>query len=315
MDQTLPAVELEKLLGMARARLRRNASGDLPIEAADRSGRLPLSFAQQRLWFLEQLGDLGPAYHVRRQLRMRGELDRAALARALERVVERHEVLRTVFVSVGGEPEQRILPAEQSRFRLAEQRLGDGGDARAELHRLTAEEGRAPFDLGSGPLIRARLVRLEDDDHVLLLTVHHIVSDRWSMGVLVDELSALYAAYRKGEPDPLPPLAVQYADYAVWQRRWVDGEMLKEQAAYWRRVLAGAPGLMELPTDRVRPAVQDHSGATLTVELDEELAAGLKALSRRRGTTLFMTLLAGWAVVLSRLSGQEDVVVGTPTAN
>ncbi|MBW3656258.1 MAG: AMP-binding protein, partial [Gemmatimonadetes bacterium] len=155
---------------------------------------------------------------------------------------------------------------------------------------------------------------LAADDHVLLLTMHHIVSDAWSMGVLTHELSVLYGAFRRGEPDPLPALEVQYADYAVWQRRWVEGEVLQQQADYWTRTLSGAPELLELPTDRPRPAQMDYAGALLRLELDEELTAGLTALARRHGATLFMTLLAGWATVLGRLSGQEEVVIGSPMA-
>ena len=286
-----------------------------PIEPADRAGRLPLSFAQQRLWFLERMGNLGGAYHVLTRLRLRGALDRAALARALDGIVARHEALRTVFVEVDGAPEQRLVPAEASRFRLVEHDLGGRADAEGELGRLMADEAGAPFDLARGPLIRGRLVRLAADDHALLLTMHHIASDGWSMGVLNRELSALYAAFLRGEPDPLPPLPVQYADYAAWQRRWMEGEVLRAQAEYWTRALAGAPELLELPTDRPRPAQMDRAGARLGVELDEALTGGLKALSRRHGTTLFMTLLAGWATVLGRLSGQDDVVIGTPTAN
>ncbi|HEX8697018.1 MAG TPA: amino acid adenylation domain-containing protein, partial [Longimicrobium sp.] len=292
------------------------ARAELPeIGPADRTGRLPLSFAQQRLWFLEQLGGLGGAYHVRRGLRLRGELDRAALSRALDRVVARHEALRTTFAVVDGEPEQRIAPAEESRFALAGHDLSGSADLEGDLRRLVLEEAEAPFDLERGPLIRGRLVRLAEDDHVLLLAMHHIVADAWSMWVLVDELGALYAAFRRGGADPLPALPVQYADYAAWQRRWVDGEVLRRQADYWTGTLAGAPELLELPTDHPRPARQDHAGASVRVELDEELAAGLRTLSRRQGTTLFMTLLAGWATVLGRLSGQDDVVVGTPAAN
>ncbi|HET7232108.1 MAG TPA: amino acid adenylation domain-containing protein, partial [Longimicrobium sp.] len=302
-----------------------------PIGRAAREGRLPLSFAQQRLWFLEQLGGLGSAYHIPSRHRLRGELDRAALVRALDGIVARHEALRTTFAQVDGVPEQRIAPAEASGFHLVEHDLsgtlplsarnergggrGEGLDAAAELGRLVLEEGRAPFDLERGPLIRGRLIRLAADDHVLLLTMHHIVSDGWSMEVLFGELSALYAAQREGREAALPELPVQYADYAVWQRRWVEGEVLREQADYWTRTLAGAPELLELHGDYPRPAQMDPAGARLGVELDEALTAGLKALSRRHGTTLFMTLLAGWAAVLSRLSGQDDVVIGTPAAN
>ncbi|HEU0016243.1 MAG TPA: amino acid adenylation domain-containing protein, partial [Longimicrobium sp.] len=285
-----------------------------PIEPAPRDGRLPLSFAQQRLWFLEQLGSLGGTYHVPGRLRLRGELDRAALARALDAIVARHEALRTTFAQVDGVPEQRIAPAEASRLRLVQHDLGGRADADGELRRLMAEEVGAPFDLERGPLIRGRLVRLAADDHVLLLTMHHIVSDGWSIGVLTHELGALYGAFRRGEPDPLPALPVQCADYAAWQRRWVEGDVLRAQAEYWTETLGGAPELLELPADHPRPARMDHAGAQVAVRLDEALTAGLKALSRRHGTTLFMTLLAGWATVLGRLSGQDDVVVGTPTA-
>jgi amino acid adenylation domain-containing protein len=292
------------------------ARAELPaIEPVDRSGPLALSFAQRRLWFLEQLGRAGAGYHVPTRLRLRGELDREALGRALERIVARHEALRTTFRAVGGVPVQRITPVEESGFSLPRHDLADHAGAEAELRRLMAEEAAAPFDLERGPLIRGRLIRLAEEDHVLLVTMHHIVSDGWSMGVLTRELSALYAAFRRDEPDPLLPLPVQYADYAAWQRRWVEGEVLQRQADYWKEMLAGAPELMELPTDHARPALQDFAGAALEVELDEALTAGLKALSHRHGTTLFISLLAGWAVVLGRLSGQETVVVGTPTAN
>ncbi|MBB4636050.1 non-ribosomal peptide synthetase [Longimicrobium terrae] len=284
-----------------------------PIERADREGRLPLSFAQQRLWFLEQLGDLGSTYHMHARLRLRGELDRAAMVGALDGLVARHEALRTTFAEVDGLPEQRIAPAD-SGFHLLEQDLAGRADAEAELGRLLGEEAGTRFDLEQGPLIRGRLIRVAPDDHVLVLTMHHIVSDGWSMGVLTGELSALYAANVQGRDAALPALPVQYADYAAWQRRWVEGDVLGAQADYWVQTLGGAPELLELPTDHPRPVQMDPAGARVGVELDEELTAALAALSRRHGTTLFMTVLAGWAVVLSRLSGQADVVIGTPTA-
>ncbi|HEU0077014.1 MAG TPA: amino acid adenylation domain-containing protein, partial [Longimicrobiaceae bacterium] len=303
------------LADFARALDRATRAELPPIERADRSGRLPLSFAQQRLWFLEQLGELGSTYHMPQRLRLRGELNRLALVRALDRLVARHEPLRTVFAVVDGEPEQRIARADESAFRLVEHDLCGRPEQETELRRLMAEEANAPFDLARGPLIRGRLVQLAGDEHVLLLTLHHVVSDAWSGGVLRKELGALYAAFCAGREDPLPELPVQYADYAAWQRRWVDGEVLARQAAYWEGALAGAPELLELPTDRPRPARQSFAGGAVSLDLGEELSAGLRALSRRQGTTLFHTLLAGWAVVLGRLSGQEDVVVGTPTAN
>ncbi|MFL5383082.1 MAG: non-ribosomal peptide synthase/polyketide synthase, partial [Longimicrobiaceae bacterium] len=313
MTLTPSVADAERLLKLARAARLQRSSVTAPIEPVERGGRLPLSFAQQRLWFLEQLGGLGDTYHIPTRLRLRGEPDRAALRRALDAVLARHEALRTTFVEVEGEPVQRIAPP--GGFRLVEHDLGGHPEAAAELRRLAAEEAGAPFDLEHGPLIRGRLVRLSTDDHVLLITMHHIVSDGWSMEVLKRELGTLYDAFRRGEANPLPPLAVQYADYAAWQRKWVDGEVLRRQAEYWKTTLSGAPGLLELPAARPRPARQDFSGGEIRIDLGEELTAGLKALGQRRGTTLFMTLLAGWAAVLGRLSGQQDVVVGTPSAN
>ncbi|HEU4559096.1 MAG TPA: amino acid adenylation domain-containing protein, partial [Longimicrobium sp.] len=285
-----------------------------PIEPAAREGRVPLSFAQQRLWFLEQLGSLGGTYNIPTRLWLRGQLDRAALVRALDTIIARHEALRTTFAQVDGVPEQRIAPADIG-FQLGEHDLSGQADAQAELGRILAEEARAPFDLERGPFIRGRVIRVSPDDHVLAVTMHHIVSDAWSVELFTRELGALYGAFRRGEPDPLPALPVQYADYAAWQRRWVEGDVLQAQAEYWTETLTGAPELLELPTDRPRPARQDHAGASMAVELDQALTAGQNALGQRHGTTLFMTVLAGWAAVLGRLSGQSDVVVGTPTAN
>ncbi|HEX8431462.1 MAG TPA: condensation domain-containing protein, partial [Longimicrobium sp.] len=286
-----------------------------PIERVERGAGVALSFAQRRLWFLEKLGGLGGTYHIATRVRLEGAMDRAALGRALDRIVARHEALRTTFAVVEGEPEQRIAPAAESGFLLLDHDLSGNADADAELHRLTAEESAAPFDLARGPLIRGRLVRLAADDHLLLVTMHHIVSDGWSMGIFVDELSTLYSAFLRGETDPLPELDIQYADYAAWQRKWVSGDVLQRQTEYWKATLVGAPELLELPTDHARPARQDHAGAVVPVVLDEEATAALKALSRRHGTTLFMTLLAGWSAVLARLAGQDEVVIGTPAAN
>jgi amino acid adenylation domain-containing protein len=311
----LTPAERRRLLKMALARdLERKGSELPPIGRADRTARLPLSFAQQRLWFMEQLGDVGSTYHIAKRLRLRGQLDRAALGRALDGIVARHEVLRTTFAETGGVPEQRIAPAEASGFHLAEDDLAGRADAEAELGRLAFQEARAPFDLERGPLVRGRLIRLAQDDHLLIVTMHHVVSDGWSTGVFFGELSALYGAYVRGTEANLPELPVQYADFAVWQRRWVEGNVLREQADYWARTLTGAPELLELPADHPRPAEAGRVGARVDLALDATLTAGLKALSRRHGATLYMTLLAGWAVVLGRLSGGEDVVIGTPTA-
>ncbi|HST63005.1 MAG TPA: condensation domain-containing protein, partial [Longimicrobium sp.] len=290
-------------------------AGAPPLVPVPRDGSpLPLSFSQQRQWFIDQMEGAGAAYHVAWRVRLRGELDRTALARGLERIVARHESLRTTFPAVQGEPEQRIAPADAHGFTLRDHDLTGCADVEGELRRLAAEELTAPFDLAAGPLVRGRLVRMGPDDHALLLTMHHVVSDGWSIGVLARELGVLYTAFSRGEADPLPPLPVQYADYAVWHRRWVSSHAVEAQAEYWTETLAGAPELLELPTDRPRPARQDFAGASVKVELDEALTAALRTLSQRHGTTPFMTLLAGWATVLARLSGQDDVVVGTASA-
>jgi amino acid adenylation domain-containing protein len=284
-----------------------------PIEPCDREAPLPLSFAQQRLWFLEQM-EGGEAYQVPMGLRLAGELDRPALVRALNRIVSRHEALRTTFGGAHGEPVQRIAPPGAG-LTLVEHDLRGRRDAMQELESLAAREATAPFDLETGPLIRGRLVALASDDHALLVTMHHIVSDGWSIGIFIRELSALYAAYHAGEADPLPPPAVQYADYAAWQRRWLSGDALRSQSEYWERALAGAPALLQLPADRPRPARRNQAGAEIPVTLGAQLTADLKALGSRHGTTLFMTIMTAWSIVLARLSGQDDVVVGTPVAN
>ncbi|MGH8656871.1 MAG: non-ribosomal peptide synthetase, partial [Gammaproteobacteria bacterium] len=273
-----------------------------------------MSFAQQRLWFLAQIG-ASQAYHIANGWRLKGQLDRGALRRALDRIVRRHEALRTTFIVIEGQPVQRIAAAEESRFHVLEHDLIGVTEAQTELDWLVREEAAAEFDLEAGPLIRGRLIRLGEEEHALLITMHHIVSDGWSMEVLMNELSVLYGAFARGEADPLPALEVQYADYAVWQQQWMEGEMLRQQAEYWERTLAGAPTLLELPTDHARPAEQEYAGGWVRVELDEELSRGLKELSKKHGMTLYMTLLAGWGALLARLSGQQEVVIGTPVAN
>ena len=308
--------ERKRLLKLASALGFRTSSSKLPsITRIDRDQRLPLSFAQQRLWFLAQIGGAGTAYHISVRLRFGGDLDTAALRRALNRMLSRHEALRTTFVLLGEEPVQQIASVEESHFVLLEQDLRGQDAVEAELRRVAELEARTPIDLAHGPLIRGRLIRVSEDEHVLLITMHHIVSDGWSMGIFLRELSTLYSAFMRGEDDPLPELAFQYADYAVWQREWMAGEVLREQAEYWKSTLDGAPVLLELPTDHPRPAQMNYAGAVTGLVLEKELTTALKALSKRHGTTLYMTLLTAWAVLLARLSGQQDIVVGTPVAN
>src|SRR5215212_10056352 len=239
------------------------------ITPAERGGDLPLSFAQQRLWFLAQMEGGSQAYHIPWRVQLKGKLDRGALRQALDRIVARHEVLRTVFVSIDGDPKQWIHSADESRFHLVEHDLREQTDAQEELERVMEHEASASFDLESGPMVRGRLIRLEEEEHALLITMHHIVSDAWSMDVFIRELSVLYGAFVRGEQDPLPELGVQYADYAVWQRQWMEGELLRQQGDYWERTLSGAPTLLELPTDHPRPAEQEYAGGWVRVELDE----------------------------------------------
>ncbi|HYR07693.1 MAG TPA: condensation domain-containing protein, partial [Longimicrobium sp.] len=286
-----------------------------PVVPVGRAGALPLSFAQERLWFLDRMEPGSTTYNMPPMAwRLGGVLDEAALERSLGEIVRRHEALRTVFAEVDGSPVQVIAPF--GGFSLPVEDLSglSEGDREAAVAQRAGDEARRVFDLSAGPLFRAALLRLGDEDHVLLLSMHHIVSDGWSMGVLSREFSALYAAYREGRESPLPELAVQYADYAVWQREQLAGEVLDRQLAYWRERLAGAPELLELPTDRPRPAVQTYRGAAVPVELSLELLERLQRLGQSEGTTLYMTLLGAFQVLLSKYGGSEDVVVGSPIA-
>ncbi|HEU4595289.1 MAG TPA: amino acid adenylation domain-containing protein, partial [Pyrinomonadaceae bacterium] len=286
-----------------------------PVKRASRDEATPLSFAQQRLWFLDKLEPGSAAYNMPTALRLTGRLDAAALGRTLGEVVRRHEVLRTTFVEVDGSPVQVIAPASEVSLPVTDLSALDAGEREAEAQRLTQQEARRPFDLAAGPLLRAALLRLSEQEHVLLVTMHHIVSDGWSTGIFIREMSALYAAFTSGEESPLEELPVQYADYAAWQRQYLSGEVLDAQLSYWRGQLGGAPALLELPTDRPRPPAQSYRGATHSFILPGELTSALRELSQREGCTLFMTLLAGWQALLSRYSNQQDVVVGTPIAN
>ncbi|HEX9944888.1 MAG TPA: amino acid adenylation domain-containing protein, partial [Thermoanaerobaculia bacterium] len=285
-----------------------------PLRPVPRQEDLPLSFAQERLWFLDQLEPGNPAYNISAALRLRGSLDVAALARSFAEIVRRHEALRTTFPEIAGAPRQVVAPAAGPLLPVIDLGGLPAAALAAEAFRLAGQEALRPFDLARGPLLRTSLLRRGEEEWTALLGVHHIVSDGWSLGVLVRELSALYAAFRRGDLSPLPELPVQYADYAVWQRQWLQGEALEVQLAWWREELAGAPTLLELPADRPRPPVQTYRGGTAGVLLDRPLAGALADLARREGTTLFMVLLAGLQALLSRYSGEEDLLVGTPIA-
>src|SRR5688500_18730485 len=285
-----------------------------PVVPVERTGALPLSFAQERLWFLDRLEPGSTTYNMPAARRLGGALDEAALERSLSEIVRRHEALRTVFAEVDGSPVQVITPFDGFVVPVEDLSGLSEADREAAVRRRVGEEARRAFDLSADPLFRAALLRLGEEDHVLLLSMHHVVSDGWSTGVLFRELSALYAAYREGRESPLPELAVQYADYAVWQREQLTGEALDRQLSYWRERLAGAPELLELPTDHPRPAMRTYRGATVPVELSLELLERLQALGRSEGATLYMTLLGAFQVLLSKYSGSEDIVVGSPIA-
>ncbi|MDY7534219.1 amino acid adenylation domain-containing protein [Pseudomonas sp. Bout1] len=284
------------------------------ILPAARDADVPLSFAQQRLWFLALMEGANTAYNIPIGLRLRGQLHVDAVQRALARIVARHETLRSRFAQQDDDAHVLIVPPEEV-MPLQVQDLRCHPQAQQVLDALIQGEASAPFDLQRGPLLRGRLVIMADDHHVLLLTLHHIVSDGWSMGVLTRELMALYQAFSDGEADPLPALPIQYSDFAIWQRLWLSGEVLHRQSSYWQQTLAGAPALLMLPTDRPRPAQQDYAGSSVDVRLDERLSAGLKALNQRHGTTLYMLMMTAWASLLTRLAGQQEVVIGSPVAN
>ncbi|HEV2734161.1 MAG TPA: condensation domain-containing protein, partial [Longimicrobiaceae bacterium] len=274
----------------------------------------PLSFAQQRLWFVDQMDPGNPLYNVPTVLLLEGALDADALARALGEIVGRHEVLRTVFDVEEGEPVQVVLPWRPLELPVLDVSGRTEEERQAELERRADAGAKRAFDLAAGPLFHAELLRLAPEEHVLFLTMHHIVSDAWSIGVLLRELGALYDAFSRGEESPLDDLPIQYADFAVWQRERLSGERLEAQLAYWRDQLRDPP-VLELPTDRPRPPAPSFHGGSVGVQVSAATAAALRDLARAEGATLFMPLLAAWQALLARHAGQDDVVAGTPIAN
>jgi amino acid adenylation domain-containing protein len=284
--------------------------GVVPVSKAE---PVPLSFGQERLWFLEQLEPGQASYNVMAGYRLQGSLDVQALVRALNEVVVRHEVLRTAYILRNGHPMQVLGPASAVELAVVDLTGEPEEEQESAVMRIAMEERLRPFDLSQDLMMRGKLLRLADEDHALLLTLHHIASDGWSMGLLWEELAALYAAFARGEESPLPELLVQYADYAVWQRAWLQGEELERQLAYWRSQLAGL-GVLELPTDRPRPTVQSFRGATYRFDMPARLVEKIRALAQREGATLYMLLLAAFQTLLFRYTGQEDIAVGTPVA-
>ncbi|MCQ8242265.1 amino acid adenylation domain-containing protein [Rhizosaccharibacter radicis] len=285
-----------------------------PIVPVPRDAAMMLSRAQQRLWFLSQLDDTGAAYHIPIVLRLAGEIDADVLRRGLDHLLQRHEALRTVFLSADGQPFATVLP-DDTRIALAEHDLSNEADIEAAASARAIREAQEPFDLRRGPLIRATLLRLGDRRSVLLLTLHHIAGDGWSMEVLARELGAACSAFAAGKPPVLPPLPIQYPDYAAWQHSAATAGMLTKQRAYWRDRLRDAPELLRLPTDRPRPPRQSFAGAAVPVRIGASLCRAISVLCRRHQVTPFMVLATAWSMVLCRLTGQDDVALGTLSAN
>ncbi|WP_052121679.1 condensation domain-containing protein, partial [Inquilinus limosus] len=304
----LPADKRRQFLAQLDAK---GISGQrLPIVPAPRDGDLPLSHAQRRLWLLSRLEPEGAAYHITGGLRLSGDLDPAALQAALGGLVARHEALRTVFPEAEGEPRQRILspaPVDLARIDLSAGR-------QAELGEISVAEARRPFDLAAGPLLRATLITLAADEHVLLLTLHHIVADGWSLDLLVEDLARGYENHRAGRPQQAAS-GIQYADYAVWQRQLMEAGEGERLLASWLDRLGSGQPVLELPADRPRPSEPDWRGDTVAFDLPDDLSAALRALAQRQGATLFMVLLAGFSALLRRLGGQDDLRIGIPVAN
>ena len=285
-----------------------------PLVKVARTNSVPASFAQQRLWFLDQLEPENPIYNIPQMTRLRGPLSIDALQRAITEIVRRHEALRTTFVASDGQPIQVIGLAKEVPLPCTDLSQLGADERDAEVQRLALAEAGRPFNLASGTVFRAQLLRTAPEDHILLVVIHHIVGDRWSAGILAEEMEALYGAYVLGEPSPLLEPIIQYSDFSIWQRNWLQGSELDRQAAYWKRQLAGAPALLELPTDHPRPALLGHKGAIQAALLSKDLVDKLTALSQADGVTLFMTLLAALQTLMSRYSGQDDIVVGSPIA-
>lgn len=275
----------------------------------------PLSFSQQRLWFLDQWHPNSHFYNVYGAVRLGGELHTGALEQALAALMDRHESLRTWFQTIKGEPMQIVVPELASQLQQVDLSGWKEEERERGAQHLLHQEVQTPFDLGRGSLLRVLLVRLEEQNHILLLNMHHIVSDGWSMGILVRELTTMYQAFSEGKPSPLGPLPIQYVDFACWQRQWMQGDTLQKELSYWRKKLHGAPAVLNLPTDYPRPVTQKFAGATRKRVLSERLQSDLGALCSEEDVTIFMALLTVFKILMRYYSKQEDIVVGTHVAN
>ena len=280
-----------------------------------RPERIPLSFTQQRLWFIHQLDPKSHSYNMPRALRLRGPLNVAALEWSLNEIVRRHEVLRTSYPMVDNEAVQHVSPSLVLPLTIIDLLDYPESQRFEKALQVASEISRQPFDLAKGPVLRSTLLRAGNQDHLLLLLMHHIITDVWSTGLLFREMAALYEAYSCEKPSPLEELPIQYADYSIWQRNYLQGEVLENLLSYWKEKLKGKLPVMQLPTDRPRPAVQNFRGEEIIFYLSRKFTDELKALSKREGVTLSMTLLAAFKVLLRHHSGMEDIVVGTDVAN
>jgi len=303
-----------EIVSFLKAANRTSSLTHTPIVPMGREGNLPLSFAQQRLWFLDQLVPNNPFYNVPAALRLTGSLNFSALQQTFNEIVRRHEALRTTLAVVSGQPVQRIAAAFHLPINVVDLRNLPKESRQTEANRLTAQEAQRSFNLSNDLLLRVTLLQLDDAEYLLMLNMHHIVSDGWSIGVLIQELGALYTAFASEKPSPLPDLSIQYADFAKWQREWLQGEVLETQLAYWRQQLNGI-SMLNLPADRPRPAIQSYRGKRQFLQLPKQLSEALETLSQREGVTLFMTMLAAFKTLLYHYAQQEDIVVGSPIAN
>ncbi|TBV02401.1 condensation domain-containing protein, partial [Stutzerimonas kirkiae] len=308
--KTLSSKE-RKALAVLLKRQGINLYGVAPISPRDSGESQFLSYAQQRQWFLWQLEPESTAYNMPTALRFKGDLNIEALRSSFEALIARHESLRTTFRQEGEQAVQIIQPG----IDLVLDQEGLEAASEALIQSKVEEEVSRPFDLEQGPLLRVKLLRLAKDDHVLVLTLHHIVSDGWSMPIMVDELVQLYEGYCTGQQVNLPELSIQYADYAIWQRSWMEAGEQERQLAYWKAQLGDEQPVLELPIDRPRPAIQSQEGANFSIEFNDKLAQSLKQLVKRQGVSLFMLLLASFQTLLHRYSGQSDIRVGVPNAN
>ena len=286
-----------------------------PIEPVSRTDTISLSFAQQRLWFLDKLEPNTPDYNIPDGIRLKGFLNIDALKRSIDEIVRRHEILRTTFKTVDGKPYQDIASTLTVPLPFVDLHDVPEKDRETIARKLALEEAKKPFNLSEGPLLRTLLIRLSQDDHIIVLTMHHIISDGWSMGILINEVASLYNAFCNGKSSPLPKLPIQYADFAFWQRQWLQGEVLENQLSYWKKQLGDISSMLELPTDYPRPAMQTSNGAHVNFRLSQDLSDALTKLSKQEGITLFMTLLAAFQTLLHKYSGQDDICVGSPIAN